>query len=438
MRPTRLLIVAYAFPPAGGVSVLRSLSFARYLPRLGCRVFVLSARNPSVALRDPSLGKHIPPQVRVYRTFTPELPFTWRDRLWKGVRSDTPAPSGQPIPATKDPLWKRAARAAIHAVAAPDPQRGWVPFAFHKAKRIIQEHGIDTVLVSVPPFSGLGIGVRLKQAMPHLKLISDFRDDWPYTLKGLNAGQSPGLWDKVKGYEQRAVELSDYVVSVTPAWVEGLRCRYPSQPSGKFLYVSNGYDPEAFPTFPSDPPRRQRLVLTHAGSVQQNPVYSPSPVLDALDGLDEDEAAQLEVRLVGRVAPAAEPILRNRRVSVTRYGFVPHAEALRLIGESDILLLILGNAAGHSAKLFEYLASGRAILAVGPGGSEVQQVLQETGGGHYVEATDQAGIRDLVRQALRAWREGQPWIDHRHQAAIEAYTRPALAARLACLTGLIE
>lgn len=441
MDSSRVLLIAYLFPPSGGAPVMRSLSFAKYLPRLGCTVVALSAKNPSYAVHDPSLEKQIPPEVPVYRTFTPELPYRWRDRIWRGVSVNNHAPrshaaSGQ----ASQPAWRRLAGAALRSLATPDPQRGWVPFAARKAAALIRQHRIDTVLVTVPPFSGLEIGVRLKSQFPHVKLISDFRDDWLYTLQGLRLDRDAALFNAAQTLERAAVTASDYVVAATPAWTEGMRRRYPDQPVGKFVYVPNGHDPETTPPL-SPPPRRKRLVFTYAGSIQNNPVYSPTPFLDALDGLDDEEAAQIEIRFVGRVAAAAEPLLANRRVTVVATGFVPHQEAIRLLGDSDVLLLILGAAAAgaHSAKLFEYLATRRPILAVGSPGSEAANLLRETGGGREVDGGNPEAIRSSVRSILRAWQAGTPLPFEEHkEGAIAAYTRPALAQRLATLTGLVD
>ena len=52
--PGRVLVVAYNFPPIGGVGVQRTLKFVTYLPRWGWDPVVLTARDPGVAERDPN------------------------------------------------------------------------------------------------------------------------------------------------------------------------------------------------------------------------------------------------------------------------------------------------------------------------------------------------------------------------------------------------
>ena len=81
MSELNVLLVVYAFPPAGGVGVLRAASLARYLPAEGIRLDVLTTRNPSSVGTDSSLLKEIPPEVTIHRTVTLDLPFILKKRL---------------------------------------------------------------------------------------------------------------------------------------------------------------------------------------------------------------------------------------------------------------------------------------------------------------------------------------------------------------------
>ena len=60
----------------------------------------------------------------------------------------------------------------------PDPEVLWVPFATRRALKIAKRYNIDSVIVTAPPFSAFLIGNALKRKLPHLQLISDFRDEW--------------------------------------------------------------------------------------------------------------------------------------------------------------------------------------------------------------------------------------------------------------------
>src|SRR5579862_4923058 len=124
-----LLLVSYLFPPAGGISVQRALSFATYLPPLGVEVHVLSARNAAAPVHDPGLLERLPSCVRRHGAFTPELSFQAQRRLWallgRGNRAAAAtAKNGAPGGNGFGEYIKKMARTLL----SPDPQVLWLPF----------------------------------------------------------------------------------------------------------------------------------------------------------------------------------------------------------------------------------------------------------------------------------------------------------------------
>jgi len=477
-----VLLISYLFPPSGGVGVQRALAYARYLPACGCRLHVLTASNAAPPVRDEALVKMIPPGTPVHGAFTPEVPYGWRDWIWKRLAKPAPgsvgvetqargsegvskattalvadtrqasggiAQSGLAGSETAYPAevarsaplggWKQRAVSAVKRLFSPDPQVVWRPFALRKAAELVRRHGIDTILVTVPPFSALRIGVDLKRQFPHLTLISDFRDQWVgYYLAQLDNSADDAFRRQLALSEERlAVEVSDYVVTVTPEWTRALITRYPELPPAKFLTVPNGYDPEMFRHFQPRPHGAGRMVVTYMGSVYTNPVYSPQAWLDAVDSLPEEVRGQVETRFIGRVAREAEPMLKNRRSAVRLYGFLPQHQGFALLEETDYLLLLIGEKTVHSGKLFEYLATGKPVLAVTPPDGEVARVIAETGGGRVASAEDPEALRAMILEAWTHWRAGNVNAGFAPDAAaIEAYARPNTVALLARLTGI--
>ena len=58
---------------------------------------------------------------------------------------------------------------------------------------------------------------------------------------------------------------------------------------------------------------------------------------------------------------------------------MPQAEALKTMEETDYLLLTMTNDISVPGKLFEYMASGKPVLAIAAADSEVGQILRESG-----------------------------------------------------------
>jgi glycosyltransferase involved in cell wall biosynthesis len=426
----KVLLVSYLFPPAGGVGVQRALSFLKYLPESGCAVTVLAARNPSTPVRDPGLLRQIPAGARIERVFTPELPFSFRDKLWRalsGLRRGKPASGAGSVKKdlTGPALWLRR-------LLTPDPQVVWTPFAVRRASAIIEKQGIHAVLVTVPPFSALRVGVELKRRFPNLKLISDFRDEWLSFYLNLEPGTRSPMRAQAEEMERECVEMSDYVVAVTPAQRGVIRARYPEQPDEKFLCIPNGYDPAVFSSFRSRPHGTERLVISLFGTVYHG-YNSPWPLIEACDRLPEPLARQVEMRFFGRVEQGQERPLTSRFGTVKPMGFFPYEEALHLLEETDFLLLPVDSPTAHAGKLFEYLATGKPILALTPPHGEVARIIRETASGWSADPKDPAAVDAMLREALDTVRAGRFRPD---REAIRAFERPRLAGQLARATGL--
>jgi glycosyltransferase involved in cell wall biosynthesis len=307
----------------------------------------------------------------------------------------------------------------------------WVPFAVRKARQIIRRHGIQVVLVTVPPFSALLVGTSLKHDFPGLKLVSDFRDEWlSFYLKDFEFQNSEHTRRRAEAIERETVERSDLVIAVNQSSRDVIRCRYPEQPERKFAVVSNGYDPKVFEHFHPRKHQFPRMVLTHVGTVYKT--ASPRFLLDAIEQLPEEVRAQVEVRFVGRIADSERPMLERANCNVTILGFMPQAEALKSMEKTDYLLLTMTNDISVPGKLFEYMASGKPILAVTTPGGEVDRILRETGAGVSAPPSAPGEIRKMLEQAFAAWRAGagpaKTELDR-----IRRYERPQLISQYACM-----
>ena len=428
------LLISYLFPPAGGVSVQRALSFAKYLPDHGFRVHVLAARNPSTPTIDAGLLRHIPPAVTVHRTFTPEVPYRWKQRVWRWISparggASNAARTPTPAPAASD-TWKTALGRQVRKLFCPDPEVVWVPFALRRARRLVSQYGIRTVLTTAPPFSAFLIGTDLKKYFPHLTLIADFRDEWlEFYLSTFQFHRDDYIVRRSTAMERATVELSDLVLSVTPSIVQQLRDRYPDQPARKFVNLPNGYDPDTFRDFRPRPHPGDQIVVTYVGTVYT--ASSPRFYLDGLDRLPDALRARFETRFVGRIVPEEMPHLAGRKSVIRQLGFMSQADAFRQMEETDYLLLVMTDAGSLTGKIFEYLATGKPILAFAPRGGEVERILHETGAGWCADPADPSAIHHLLVQAAEAAGSARPI--QPNPEAIRRYERPQLTAELARL-----
>lgn len=423
----KVLIISYLFPPIGGVGVQRALSLARHLPGQGFDVHVLHARNAAGPVHDTALLKNIPGTVHIHGAFTPELPFHFRQKLWKwfgGNSTLSNTPQASKSQGKRSFSLKRLPIEFGRRILCPEPEVLWVPFALRRARALVREHNIDALLVTAPPFSSFLVGNALKQEFPRLKLITDFRDDWLRFYLGEFAYQrSEYIYRRAAAIERKTVELSDRVVVVTETMLDHIRQRYQDQDPKKFAFLPNGYEPAAVVNFRICSHDESKIVVSHVGTVYS--ASSPRYYLDALDTLPEEVRQKFQTRLVGRVADTEVPYVSNRKSDVKLAGFMPQAEALKEMGAADYLLLIMTDAASLTGKVFEYLATGKPILAIAHPDGEVARLLQRTGAGWCAAPDDPNGIREMILRAHEGAVTGTAHFKPNWEA-IRRYERPRL------------
>ena len=87
-----------------------------------------------------------------------------------------------------------------------------------------------------------------------------------------------------------------------------------------------------------------------------------------------------------------------------------------------------------TGKVFEYLGSATAILALVPQG-EARDLIARTRAGIVVDPDDPRALREVLREAWRRHRSGERRHAEPDAEEIARYTRRALAGRLA---GILE
>ncbi|GAC1416692.1 MAG: hypothetical protein NVSMB62_06620 [Acidobacteriaceae bacterium] len=430
-----VLLVTYSFPPAAGVGVLRAMSFAKYLPENSIQLDVLTTRNAAAVGQDAKPLAQLPQSVRIHRTWTPDLPFVLRKFIKKVVSrsrssasANSSASSNTPATAPRPNPLKRL----LGNLLLPDPQVGWIPFALRAARTIIRNRSIDVVLITVPPFSTVRLVTRLRRLYPHLPIVLDFRDEWlTTTIDLVSFNNNQRARDVAHKAESEAVRDASAVVCVTEAAVSELRKRYPQQPANKFHCIPNGFD-IALPSDrkPQPPPETQEPVtLTYIGTVYGS--TDPTPFVEAVLLLPPAIRARLRLRFIGHIETAAlrSTLLRLQdAVTLELIGFLPQAEALAYIAQTDYLLLITHDPINVAAKLYDYIGSGRPILAAVHPTGDVRRILDRTRAGWSASIKDVTAITHLLQEAVeRAPDLAQQFAPDRD--VIAGYHRRPIAAR---------
>ncbi len=342
-RKPPLLILAYVYPPDNYAGAARPHRFAKYLERLGHSVTVVaSGTGPGLAV-----------EGNIYR-----LP---------GEREDGQKNFIEKVVRT---LW-------LHH----DEGIAWVPRAARLARRWRDN---QPVLFSTSPPLTTHLAALWLKLRYGWRWIADFRD--PLVGNPFRRRRRVVYPDRV--LERLIFRYADALIANTEPVAEMWRANYP-QHRGKIQVLWNGFDPEDGAGPRPLPPRPYR-VLAHAGSLYGS--RHPNLVLASvarLIGRGCLNPGKLRIALTGPVSLEAQPdpraaaALRESGCLDINARLVPRAEADRLVAEADQLLLldVLQANAGLQVpgKLFEYIRTGRPILASTTPGSPVERILQAAG-----------------------------------------------------------
>ena len=439
----RVLLVSYHFPPVGGAGVQRPVKFAKYLPDFGWEASALVAENPSVPVFDHSLCADLPDDLVIERARTWEPGYALKRQVAAsagGRRS--------PLGWLKRQL-RGAARRAAGLALQPDAQILWVPNALRAAARLLRKTPHDAILATAPPYSNLLLGCLLKRRFG-LPLIVDYRDEWDLSSRYLENSQRDWFSQFVQGRMQRWVlQQADVIVATTRNSARRLEDRA-RQAGGRARAhcIYNGYDPADFagaadfaepahePAIESSRSGRFRLVYT--GTLWN--LTSVEPLVQAVELLERHDPQmldRLELVFVGRKTPEQQVLLdrlRATRASIVCEDYCDHSRALTLMCEADALLVLLSAVEGAervvTAKLFEYLAARKPLLAVVPQGETAEIVNRFLARGHYLPA-DVRGIANwLVAAASNLPGSSDP--PYRREAPdVSTFSRPSQAGELA-------
>jgi hypothetical protein len=434
----KVLLVTYAWPPAGGPGVQRVLKFAKFLPKFGWDPVVLTVKSGTFTAIDESLVRDVSDSCVVYHS--PTLEPTSVYKRFVGMKAEERIPIAvlaEPNPSVK----KRVANWVRLNAFVPDAKIGWWPGAVRVGARAIREHQPQLIFSSAPPPTTHLVAKTLSTRF-NLPWIADFRDPWTDThyYEGHTRAALTRRLDEA--LERSVCSRADRLVFVSRLDLDVYGQRHGTR--NKSVHVPNGYDELDFASLPEVSPSYDKFTIVHLGGIGIE--RSPATLFRVTKQLiDEGTIARdrICIRLVGNVQESVVTALRavGAEPFVEVIPYVPHHEALRHAAQAHALLLLITQSQHNQrilpGKTFEYLRYGKPIVTLGPPGGEVDRILHEVGAGKVLAYDDQDGIRTTIEALHAAWKAGQ-LVPGPNAAAIARYTRENLAKELASVFDGLE
>ncbi len=421
----RILIITYYWPPMGGSGVQRWLKFAKYLPTFGWEPIIYTPQNPSFQLHDTSLLH----DVRSDQT-------VWKHPIWephhlfyrvKGKKNLAKVNQGDILDKKHQSLFEKLGLWVRGNLLIPDPRRFWIaPSVKHLTHRLSTER-IDAMVTTGPPHSLHHIG-RLLHQRTGIPWLADFRDPWTrwVFLRGFRV--SSWAMRIHRRQEKQILQSAQAVTTVSQALREDFE-----ELGGRPVHsLTNGYDQEDFVLTEEAP---QQFLISYIGTIDY--LRDPRMFLKALRELcieHADFAEHVRVRFVGYLSRVIlkdieDDKLLADKLTITHY--VPHEEVLQLLQSSYVQLLLLSSGPETrgilTGKFFEYLASGKRVLALGRKGSEIDRILQDTQAGVLHDPLDADGIKATLLAYYEDYKSGVSL----RATGIEQYSRRNLTQSLA-------
>ncbi len=471
-----LLFLAYFFPPRGGAGVQRSVKFAKYLPQFGWNPLVVAnggtTRDWVSPVEDQSLLKDVPAGtvVRYTRLNDRELrAYNSAQKKWRHRLSIT------------DPIgwWaKPATRLGLEMIREHKPETIFVTMSPFTAARagieLKRQTGLPLVLDLRDPWS-------LDETRMYPTRWHASRD-WAAMARAFSAADLI-IMNTPQSAVAAAEEFGSQVQGLDPA---GGKCKviwitngYDAEDFGKGG-DSHGGAPIAGASAGGksggllggasgavEPVGKDVLRIVHTGSFHsemaglwddlfagrgwvnkfkypRRPINlwtrTPRYLLEAMERLiqrGDIPQGKIELVLVGEVSPGDRALVESSPAAkmVKLLGYRSHFESVRWVESADVLFLPNhtpldgGPALIVPGKTYEYLGSGRPILAMGPSG-DMMDFVRSTKSGVCLKGDDVEGAAGALKEFYAAKIKGQAAIEQ-DRAAVRAFERRELTKRLA-------
>jgi glycosyltransferase involved in cell wall biosynthesis len=391
----KVLIITYYWPPSGGAGVQRWLKFSKYLPEFGWDPFILTV-DPEYAaypVTDYSLKDDLPSSLKVYST-----PATNYFSIYK--KDTSKIPSAGFANSIDNSLKGKVLRFIRGNFFLPDPRKGWNKYAFKKACNLIEDEDIRHIITTSPPHSTQLIGLKIKKKYPAIKWIADLRDPWTdiYYYKQFY----PTFISKYIDLklEENVLKKADKIITVG-ASLKNLFSLKVKGIENKTEVITNGYDADDFSGIIATRPLR--FTITYVGTLSD--IYPVDGFLNALH-IFKEKGNEFILKFIGTLSQYQKDLIESKTAD-SNLEFIPyidHDAAIKFMLQTSVLLLIIpdhqSNKSIITGKLFEYIASCKPIVCLGPADGDAAGIIKETGHGITFSYKDSKGISEYLSNLI--------------------------------------
>ncbi|MEA4935974.1 MAG: glycosyltransferase [Paludibacter sp.] len=424
----KVLIITYYWLPSGGAGVQRWVKFTKYLRDFGWEPVIYTPENPEYPSFDDSFRKDIATDIEVIKIPIWEPFDIYRTLLGKRgqtINAGFISENGKKGWKDKLSVWIRG------NFLIPDPRKFWVRPSVNFLSKYLKEHPVNAIITTGPPHSMHLIGMGLKKIFPDIKWLADFRDPWTNIDFYKDLHLTKWADKKHHNLEKKVVSLADEVIVVSAGMRDEFRLMRPDA----LHIIPNGYDEDDVKIARSS--LDKKFTISHIGTM--NAARNPLGVWKALQNLcveDDDFSRDLVIQLIGKTDFAVLEAISQYGLTknLNKITYLTHDEAIKKQHSSQVLLLLINRSANAkgilTGKFFEYLASDRPVLGIGPVDGDAAAILNETGAGIMVDFDDVETAQETILHYYKLYKKNQLTLD---ADSVDKYSRKNLTGNLSDL-----
>ena len=406
----KILFIAYFFPPIGGGGVQRSISFSRHLPSEGyLPVIVAGPGQPDRWARAPydaSLLDKIPSYLKIYRISTPP-------------------------PTNENHTMNRLCRWLY--LPKPFP-KWWIRSAIAIGEKAIVDEDISLIYATMNPFESADIAsyLSIKYNIPW---VADLRDPWALDEMTVYPTFIHRKLELLK--MKNLLPSASLIIMNTPESTKLLKKTFPLFNNKKVITITNGFDEINF-SDAVDNTGDCSFKIVHSGALHlelglkhNNKKWwykalkgsrsqvdiltrSHTVLFDALQKWFDrcsDAKKDIKVIFIGKLTEADNLLIKKSSIyeNVILKGYLPHTENIKILRTADLLFLPMHNLPPEErssiipGKTYEYMASGRPILAAVPNG-DARDFLSKCGTSFICYPDDIEGMIKIISMVHNSWK----------------------------------
>lgn len=405
MQNKNILIITPFFAPETHAAVFRAHKLVKYLKKEGWNPIVLTVDTNYVYNENPKLlqelegveiyrTKYIEPTVRGLKMWLTGKDLTYKTLKAKGVYNLSTISENS---ADETKRHKKGVVSKLYKylldnhLNSPDRYWTWKKSAIREAKKLIGRYNIQFIYTSSSPYTTLEIGTELKSYFPNIKWIADYRDPLTYTLR--NHSHIFSVFKKQKKIEIKALNCADAITGLASSYKLIYHDLYNGKYDNKIFFIPTGLDDELIPNC-SDEIKSDEII--YIGEYLPNYGTTFFDYFGSFQAKYPQLANNLKLTIIGSkdinlLALQKLNIDKGILQSILFEDQMPQSELYKRLSKAKAVVLSPGYESHwwtNFAKMVDYIALKKIVLAVVPDPSEARKQLSMAGIGLFLDSEE--------------------------------------------------